>query len=71
LVRMEVNTRRRCEQAIAEERAKRRALEEHLKKQAQSARPLLEGLADLFQRANTQIKQDAMISLTPGGSPRR
>ena len=71
LVRMEVNARRRCEQAIAEERAKRRALEEHFKKQAQSARPLLEGLAGLFQRGATQVTQDAIISPTPGGSPRR
>jgi chromosome segregation ATPase len=71
LVRMEVNTRRRCEQAIAEERAKRRALEEYLKKQAQSARPLLEGLAGLLQRGATQVTQDAIIGSTPGGSPRR
>lgn len=71
LIRMEVNTRRRCEQAIAEERAKRRALEEHLKKQAQSARPLLEGLAGLFPRGNTQLTQDSIIGPTPGGSPRR
>jgi hypothetical protein len=48
LARMEVNARRRCEQTIFEERGKRRALEEHLKRQAHSARPLLEGLAGLF-----------------------
>jgi hypothetical protein len=49
LVRMEANTRRRCEQAVAEERAKRRVLEEQFKRQAQNARPLLEGLHGLFQ----------------------
>lgn len=53
LVRMEVHSRRRCEQVIVEERAKRKVLEEYLKKQAQSARPLLEGLTSLFQGANT------------------
>lgn len=50
LVRAEANTRRRCEQAISEERAKRRAMEDSLKRQAQSARPLLDGLAALFLR---------------------
>jgi hypothetical protein len=50
LVRMEVNTRRRCEQAVAEERAKRRMLEEQFKRQAQDARPLFEGLQELFQK---------------------
>lgn len=59
LVRTEVHTRRRCEQLIAEERAKRKALEDHLKQQAQCARPLLEGLTSLFQGANTQV-QDAI-----------
>jgi hypothetical protein len=54
LVRMEANTRKRCEQAVAEEQAKRRVLEEHFKKQAQSARPLLEGLHGLFQKAGEQ-----------------
>ncbi|KAN0103581.1 hypothetical protein V8E52_011844, partial [Russula decolorans] len=51
LVRMEANARRRSEQVVTEERAKRRALEEHSKSQAQSARPLLEELAGLFERA--------------------
>jgi hypothetical protein len=72
LVRMEVNTRRRCEQAIAEERAKRKALEEYLKKQAQSARPLLEGLAGLLQGMNgVQPTPDTISGSTLGGSPRR
>jgi hypothetical protein len=62
LVRMEVNSRRRCEQMISEERGKRRALEEHLKRQAQSARPLLEGLGGLFQSAGSQVTFDAGIS---------
>jgi len=48
--RAEANTRRRCEQAISEERAKRRTMEECLKRQGQSARPLLDGLAALFFR---------------------
>ena len=51
LVRMEANARRRSEQVVTEERAKRKALEDHLKRQAQSARPLLEELTGLFQRA--------------------
>ena len=71
LVRMEANARRRSEQVIAEERAKRRALEEHLKSQAQSARPLLEELAGLFQRAGPHVKIDAVMSPAPGGSLRR
>jgi len=66
LVRMEVHTRRRCEQVIAEERAKRKALEDHLKEQAQCARPLLEGLASLFQGANTQVRPDTTIGPTEG-----
>jgi hypothetical protein len=68
LARMETNARRRCEQAIAEERARRRVLEEHLKRQAQSARPLLDGLAGLFQRVGTD---DAFIDHAPGTSPQR
>ncbi len=71
LVRMEANGRRRCEQVITEERAKRRALEEHLKRQAQSARPLLGELAGLFQSAGPQVKFDPVISPAPGGSLRR
>jgi len=71
LVRMEANARRRSEQVIADERSMRRALEEHLKRQAQSARPLLEGLAGLFQRASAQVKIDPVISPAPGGSLRR
>jgi hypothetical protein len=71
LVRMEANARRRSEQVVTEERAKRRALEEHLKSQAQSARPLLEELAGLFQRAGPQGKIDAVMSPAPGGSLRR
>ena len=71
LVRMEANARRRSEQVVTEERAKRRALEEQLKSQAQSARPLLEELAGLFQRAGPQVKIDAAMSPTPGGSLRR
>lgn len=66
LVRMEVHTRRRCEQVIAEERAKRKALEDHLKEQARCARPLLEGLASLFQGANTQVRPDATIGPMEG-----
>lgn len=71
LVRMEANARRRSEQVVTEERAKRRTLEEHLKGQAQSARPLLEELAGLFQRAGPQVKIDAVMSPAPGGSLRR
>lgn len=71
LVRMEAITRRRCEQTIAEERAKRKSLEEHFKKQAQSARPLLEGLAALFERAGMQVKNDAFVSSASGGTLRR
>jgi hypothetical protein len=67
LVRIEVNARRRSEEMIAEERGKRRALEEHLKRQAQSARPLLEGLSGLFQRADSQVTFGAVISPAPGG----
>jgi hypothetical protein len=48
---MEANARRRSEQVVTEERAKRKALEDHLRRQAQSARPLLEELTGLFQRA--------------------
>lgn len=68
LVRVEANTRRRCEDVVAEERAKRRALEEHFKKQGQSARPLLEGLHNLFQRVGGQVKSDAYIGPAIGGS---
>jgi hypothetical protein len=50
LVRAETNTRRRCEQEMCEERAKRRRMEDCLKRQGQGARPLLDGLADLFFR---------------------
>jgi hypothetical protein len=50
LVRTEVKSRRRSEQAISEERAKRRSMEVSLEKQAQSAKPLLDGLATLFFR---------------------
>jgi hypothetical protein len=71
LVCMEANARRKCEQMVTEERAKRRELEEHLKRQAQSARPLLEGLTGLFQRAGSQVKIDAVVSPTPEGSLRR
>jgi len=71
LVRIEANARRRSEQMVSEERAKRRALEEHLKRQTQSARPLLEELAGLFQRAGPQVKFDAVMSPGPGGSLRR
>jgi hypothetical protein len=71
LVRMEANARRRSEQVVTEERAKRRTLEEHLKGQAQSARPLLEELSGLFQRAGPQVKIDAIMSPAPGGSLRR
>ena len=71
LVRMEANARRRSEQVVTEERAKRRALEEHLKSQAESARPLLEEFAGLFQRAGPQVKIDAVMSPAPGGSLRR
>lgn len=73
LVRTEANSRRRSEQMVTEERAKRRALEQHLKRQSQSARPLLEELAGLLQRADPspQVKIDAVISPTPGGSLRR
>ena len=71
LVRMEANARRRSEQVVTEERAKRRSLEEQLKRQAQSARPLLEELAGLFQRAGPKVKFDAVMSPAPGGSLRR
>ncbi|KAH9176446.1 hypothetical protein EDB89DRAFT_2065780 [Lactarius sanguifluus] len=49
-VRARADTRSICEQAISEERAKRSTMEECLKRQAQSARPLLDGLAALFFR---------------------
>jgi hypothetical protein len=68
LVRMEANARRRSEHVVNEERAKRRALEEHLKRQAQSARPLLEELAGLFHMAGPQVRIDAVMSPAPGGS---
>ncbi|KAI9509738.1 hypothetical protein F5148DRAFT_1282665 [Russula earlei] len=71
LVRMEANTRRRCEQTIAEERAKCRVLEEHVKKQAQGTRPLLEGLAGLFQSESILLKDDTFIFPAPEASPRR
>jgi chromosome segregation ATPase len=71
LVRMEANARRRSEQVVTEERARRKALEDHLKRQAQSARPLLEELAGLFQRAGPQVKFDAVVSPAPGGSMRQ
>ena len=71
LVCMEANARRKCEQMITEERTKRRELEEHIQRQAKSARPLLEGLAGLFQRAGSQVKLDAVISPAPEGSLRR
>jgi len=71
LVRMEVHTRRRCEQVIADERAKRRALEEHLKRQAQGARPLLEGLAGLFQESGTLVRDVAFSGPAPEASPRQ
>lgn len=71
LVCMEANARRKCEQMITEERTKRRELEEHIQRQAQSARPLLEGLAGLFQRAGSQVKLDAVIRPAPEGSLRR
>ncbi|KAI0253987.1 hypothetical protein BJV78DRAFT_100311 [Lactifluus subvellereus] len=69
LVRMEANTRRRCEEVVAEERAKRRALEERFRRQAQSARPLLEGLHGLFQRVGGPVKSDAFVGPAIGGSP--
>lgn len=50
LVRVEVKSRRRSEQAISEERAKRRTMEVSLERQAQSAKPLLDELAALFFR---------------------
>ena len=50
LVRAEVKSRRRSEHAISEERAKRRTMEVSLERQAQSAKPLLDGLAALFFR---------------------
>ena len=71
LVRMEANARRRSEQVVTEERARRKALEDHLKRQAQSARPLLEELAGLFQRAGPQVKSDAVVSPAPGRSMRQ
>ncbi|KAH9061389.1 hypothetical protein EDB87DRAFT_422048 [Lactarius vividus] len=49
-VRVRADTRSICEQAISEERAKRSTMEKCLKRQAQSARPLLDGLAALFSR---------------------
>ncbi|KAI0266866.1 hypothetical protein BC834DRAFT_117468 [Gloeopeniophorella convolvens] len=63
LARLEVSARRRCEDAIAEERAKRWALEDQLKAQSQSAKPLLEGLANLFQKSTTQAKTSAPVGL--------
>ncbi|KAH9957900.1 hypothetical protein BC827DRAFT_1222196 [Russula dissimulans] len=71
LVRVEAHTRRRCEQVIADERAKRRALEEHLKRQAQGARPLLEELAGLFQGPGTLVRDVAFGGPPPEASPRR
>ena len=50
LARAEVKSRRRSEHAISEERAKRRTMEVSLERQAQSAKPLLDGLAALFFR---------------------
>ncbi|KAH9048376.1 hypothetical protein EDB84DRAFT_1434380 [Lactarius hengduanensis] len=49
-VRARADTRCICERAVSEERAKRSTMEECLKRQAQSARPLLDGLAALFFR---------------------
>ena len=71
LVRMEVNTRRRCEQTIADERAKRRALEERFRSQAQSARPLLEGLHTLLRDAGGQMKGDAFMGTATEGRTQR
>jgi len=71
LVRIEAHTRRRCEQVIADERAKRRALEEHLKRQAQGARPLLEGLAGLFQESGSLVRDVAFSGPALEASPRQ